>query len=457
MRTPVTLKTMIIFILLTASLVRVHANEETIKEFKKYESSFMETAGEGAPLSLRSPGRYPWYMEILGEDVLGWTPPRHTDQNQQEICDTKTSSCCRFRFYEEIKKMKSAPIRAQRIQDFLSRCENAVSGPFDFSLWNAYKTLGIRYDFKKNPRIQRVVLHLPGRIRLKALLALKEGEQKRPFVVIRGGVFSSVEDFMAERFLMVHFFEESPYNVLLVENITGPDFIHNNESYSIGGYEEGIQNIHIARWLQNPKEPIHSLVKSVHFAGISLGGNGVLFASILNELNKTPIQSFLLLCPVVNLEKTMRSRLSSESNSFFKIKFINFWGSLRLQELRQKTTRMKDAPTFHFLDQFVVDIEEQFKGGLSYEPSIQLPKDIEKNKNQFWQANDFEKYLQDIRTPILVYATKNDPLVPLALNFDRLNLPKVLFSRGTHCSFPANYDWDFVSHLLVDGILFEQK
>ena len=120
-------------------------------------------------------------------------------------------------------------------------------------------------------------------------------------MILRLGVFSNVEEFLPERFLLMQIFEQGLANVLVLENSTGADFIANNQRWTMGGYDEGLQNMQVVRMLRRSSAPLSQLISSVHLMGVSLGGHGVLFASLLNQYNGQPehqaIQSFTTFCP----------------------------------------------------------------------------------------------------------------------------------------------------------------
>lgn len=98
-------------------------------------------------------------------------------------------------------------------------------------------------------------------------------------------MFGTSEEFKPERFIFMMLFEQSPFNVLVLDNATGPDYLAMNSKPSIGGFSEGLQNMWIAKTLTDPTEPLSQIIESLHMVGMSLGGHGVLFSSLLNEFN----------------------------------------------------------------------------------------------------------------------------------------------------------------------------
>jgi hypothetical protein len=90
----------------------------------------------------------------------------------------------------------------------------------------------------------------------------------------------------------------------------------------------------IAKTLTDRAEPLSQIVGSLHMVGMSLGGHGVLFASLLNEFNlnddgQRRIESFFGFCPVVHLKTNIDHLLEA---GVFGLG-VEFWSRYRLQSL----------------------------------------------------------------------------------------------------------------------------
>jgi len=257
-------------------------------------------------------------------------------------------------------------------------------------------------------------------------------------------------------------FEQSPFNILVVENTSSSDFIANNPHLAFGGYDEGLQNIWIAKALADPEEPLHKLIDSVHIFGMSLGGHGALFASLLSESNPVqghaPIQSVIGMCPVVDLQSAMENVTGKGLMGFF----ADFWSQHRLKQLTTIYPALEKAPNSEFLQTAISEMAQAYQGGLSYTPDIHLPPGM-KNNLGFWGVNNYWKYYQHSSVPVLIFATKHDPIVPFASNSQLLmdkqikiesnNIKVVEFNQGVHCTLPVPYDWKVISSLLQSYIL----
>ncbi len=423
-----------------------NSQEEFLTHFQSRRIEFPDAHSTYAQVS---PGRYPRALLYLFETILSWKPTGERGL-YSENCDPS-----RWGQRLQDPRMNNVQLQGALVQKYLQECGSEIKTGSHSNLLNGLKMLTMTFQPQEHPFFHRVVFHLPGQIKLKGLLALKGDRKKRPFVVVRLGIFSSAEEFIAERYLLMQLFEQSAFNVLMIENMSSPDFIADNDHFAFGGYDEGIQNILIAKLLRDPQEELSSLVESLHFVGVSLGGHGVLYASLLNQLNGEPIESFIGLCPVVHLEPTMHHL----NEGGFVSQFVNFWAAQRLAGLRTKVSELQDASSFAFLPLTMEALTKNYHGGLSYINQVKLPEGIT-DTHYFWKQNEFWDFYHDVKAPVLIFATEQDPAVPFALNSKSLkkkNIKVVSFDEGVHCSLPVPYRWDMLSTLLQSYILSHTK
>ncbi|MGZ3768328.1 MAG: hypothetical protein ACXVCP_03635 [Bdellovibrio sp.] len=404
-----------------------------------------------------APGRYPEPLNFIFESLLSWVP-----QGKSKLM----SSPCSPEVWKErmldSRLVHSPQLQGALVQKYFQDCRGDIETGDNGYFYNLMKMMTMKYAPKDHPFLRRVVINLPGNVKLKGLLGLKGDFKRRPLVVIRLGIFSNVEDFKPERAWLMMLFEQSPFNVLLLENMTSSDFIADNSQFSFGGYDEGIQNILVAKLLNDPNEPLSRLVDSVHFFGISLGGHGVLFSSLLNKYNspkqQSLINSFTALCPVVDLKKTM-TKLTQEGT---KSAFVDLWSRQRLTGLDKKIPSLETYENFSFLSKAISEIARTYHGGLSYVSSVHLPPEMKDNEN-FWELNDFWKHYNNVEQPVLIYATEQDPAVPFEMNSQRLqnkdikvdskNIRVVELPQGVHCTLPVPYDWHTLTTLFQSYVL----
>lgn len=424
---------------------------------RQFQSSRILFPDENSPYAVKTAGQYSAPLRFLLQDVLSWSPSGEGRPLSSQ-CSTELWSAR----LQDARLRDSIQLQGALVQKYLKDCGKEIGTGRDSVLINLIKMMTIKYEPQEHPFLHRVVFSLPGNMKLKGLLGLKGDFKRRPLIVIRLGIFSNVEEFMAERAWLMMLFEQSPFNVLMLENMSGTDFVADNSRFAFGGYDEAIQNILIAQILKDPNEPLSRLIESLHLFGVSLGGHGVLYASLLNDLNSPkgqPLyQSFMGMCPVVNLEGNMKTATAGKPFSFL----VDLWSQKRLAGLAEKIPAVEDHESFGFLKKMVSEVVRTYHGGLSYVSSVKLPPGVEDGP-QFWQLNDFWKNYKNVKQPVLIFATHTDLLVPYALNaqllqnktmtIDSSNISVVDFAQGVHCTLPIPYDWKAVSSILQSYFL----
>lgn len=442
---------------LTPSAFAAKATNPQQAFLEQFASSRLTFPPADSPYFATNPGRYPSWMLWTLTSALGWTP-----SGQGHSFADKCSPALWSQRLQDPRISSSVQLQGALVQKYMQQCEQEITtGPESTSL-NSLRMMSMKYEPQTHPFLRRVVLDLPGHIKLKGLLGLKGDLKKRPFVILRLGVFSNVEEFLPERAWVMMLFEQSPFNILVVENTSSSDFIADNSHLAFGGYDEGLQNILIAKMLADPQEPLHRLIDSVHIFGMSLGGHGALFASLLSDLNSAPghplIQSVIGMCPVVDLQSAMENVTGKGILGFF----ADFWSQHRLKQLNKVYPAVEKASSGAFLQTVISEMAQSYQGGLSYTPDIHLPAGL-KNDAGFWAVNNYWKYYKQSSVPVLIFATKNDPIVPFASNSQLLmekqikiesnNIKVVAFDQGVHCTLPIPYDWKAISSLLQAYVL----
>lgn len=424
---------------------------------EQFASSRISFPGENSPYLDGSSGRYPEPLNFVLSSIISWIP---TGQPRP------LSEPCRPEVWggrlQDPRVTGSAQLQGALVQKYFQDCRAELETGDNGFFVNVRKMMTMKYDPQGHPFLRRVLINLPGNVKLKGLLGLKGDAKRRPLVIVRLGIFSNVEDFKPERAWLMMLFEQSPFNVLLLENMSSGDFVANNSRFSFGGYDEGIQNLHVARLLTDSVEPLSQLVDSVHIFGVSLGGHGVLYSSLLNKYNSSRgrplINSFMAMCPVVNLKPTMEALTLGGVKSAF----VDLWGRQRLKGLEEKIPTLVTYDSFSFLSKAVSEVARTYKGGLSYVSSVKLPPGME-DSSHFWKVNDFWRFYDNVKEPVLIYATEQDPAVPYSLNaqtlvskelkVDSKNIRVVELPQGIHCTLPISYDWSALATLFQSYIL----
>ena len=448
---------LILFCVCAGTHAGATASDDFIQSFQTTQILFPSSESDFLAVN---PGRYPSWIMSLFQKFLLWKP-----RGQKGVY---AQGCRPEDLYQAMMLQKQAKAQAQVIEDHKNRCASSMDQEGRWGPLNTWKMMSMEFDVHHHALIHHVVFKLPGGTKLKGLLALKGDLKKRPFVIVRLGVFSNVEEFLPERFLLMQLFEQGLANVLVLENTTGADFIANNQRWAIGGYDEGLQNMQVVRLLKNSSSPFSKLISSIHLVGVSLGGHGVLYASLLNEYNHHPIQSFTAFCPVVRLKET----LENISAPGITGTAVDYWASMRLEGLQKKIPDLADYSWVDtlklrpiFLPRAVrslIDLYPQFP---SARGSIQVPPAQDKIKG-FWELNYFWPSYRHVESSVLVMATVHDHLVGVDNNFNWLrenskswdsNLGQVLFEKGYHCTMPVSYDWSTIASMMNARIMSQDK
>lgn len=420
-----------------------------------FQSSRVQFPSDPSEFTAVNPGRYPPNLIWLFQEALRWKP---LGKKADYIEGCKPED-----LYQAVVKNRAANDQAVVIERHKKKCGKSFQNGSTWSWLNSLRIMGMELKFHEHPYMKRVVLNLPDGTRVKGLLALKGDLKTRPFVVIRLGIYSNVEEFLPERYLLTQMYEQGLANILVLENMSSADFIANNKHATMGGYEEGLQNIRVAQILRDKKEPLSKLISSLHFVGVSFGGHGILFASLLNDLNRSPIQSFMGICPVVNLKDSFSSLVRPNIMGVG----ADFWSSLRLEGLKKKDPILADyefVDVFKlrpvFLPRMIKFLEEEFEKNPPDTSGIILPAKF-LNKT-LWQANDFWAHYRNVKSPVLVFGTVSDAMVSPADNIFWLdskardwksNMGVVIFEEGFHCTLPIAYDWASTASLFNARIM----
>ncbi len=393
--------------------------------------------------------KYPWYAEWLHSDLLKWDPTGVWSANISSQCDP-------YRWQQNLLSSSVPNVSALSVIDYFNKCESQLKTGHNSSGENIIEPMTLQLHPQSYPFARHVIFHLPKNVELRGLLALKPDFKKRPLVIFRAGIFANTQEFYPERSLFMQMFEQSPFNLLLLESLSGVEFAQHNSSVSLGGFDEGLQNFLIAQQLQKSSEPLSKYISNVHLLAISMGGHGLMFATLLNQWNggKT-ISSAMAFCPLLQFQETFDYHRSQGVS----IEVMNLWATKRVREFGDKLSSVRE-------DSFIQDILTALERQRT-EPLIGWPKSIRiapemssylqkaskvsAGDSFFWRANRFWQWYNQVQTPVLIFATYQDPVVPWFVNTGRVvdgrlnlsssNVHVYNFNEGYHCSLTAPYDW----------------
>lgn len=425
-----------------ASSQQIPLDKSWVKSLETAELQFPAPDSEWAAAT---PGRHPAPVHWFLNRILKWDP--------QDQDPSPRGDCALPQFVNQLSNATSPKEKTQIYKQYHNNCEDQYVTGSLLAQWQAFRLFSMSYNIDEHPFLNRVVLHLPDGKKLKGMLAIKDGK-KRPLVILRMGITGNVEEAFAERFFYYQLFERSLFNFLMVENMTSSDFIHNNKTLEFAGIAESYQNFWIARTLRDPKQPISKLIESLHLVGLSLGGQGVLTAAWLAPFQKNPeiFQSFLALCPLVNLRPTF--------NFLFKEGIaglpLELWAHSRFTEV--KDFRPELFQEFFGLPHRVLKtVSENYKKPDAKIFGVVEPEFIAK-ENDFFNLHQLSTWDPAIRRPVWVWVTEKDAIVPYEINTYTLkDVYPVVINVGNHCSFPAAWDGRMTQAMFRGHILGATK
>lgn len=408
---------------------------------KAYQTRSIQFISPGSDYAAATPGRHPQWAGYLLNRFLAWQP---LDLNPRPV-----GECEIFKLREAIRRAPDLPIRTRIIEKYQSQCRAVLTEGPQNPLEQALKIFSMKYNVDENPFLHRVVFQLPDGQKLKGVLALKD-TKRRPLVVVRAGITGNVEEAYAERFFFYQLFERGLFNVLLVENMTGADYIHFNKTLNFGGLAESYQNIWLAQTLKSSSQPLSRFVQSVHLIGLSLGGQGVLTSAWLAryQTDRKIFSSYMALCPLVNTVDTF--------DHLFKKSFLRFplelWARSRFSEFESFRPELFKG-FFGFPERLLKAVAQDYKRPPASYLGVKEPWFIQRQTN-FYSLHQLSKWDPTLMDPVWVWVTNQDAVVPVKLNTDQLQLvTPVRIAEGNHCSFPVVWDNRVLSSILQGFIL----
>lgn len=347
--------------------------------------------------------------------------------------------------------------------NYIRHCEKAERLSAKSLFTQSREMLTLNYPLLKSHLGRTVQFKLKGGITVRGHLLLK-GNVKRPLVILRTGIFSSLGSAVAERFIPMSLFDEGPFHLLILPSMTGTDFIQDNSEFAYGGFEEGIETLEVLRLIRNKQQPINDLFADFYTVGISMGGHSIMWTNLLASRSKDlSITRSLLYCPLTNLADT--DKLNRDR--FLKTQFIDWWANKRLKPLGEKfgsiiseedkTSRFAYKNLFNY---FQAKYAEPLVG---WPPEFER-EDIPSNPTFNTLNNYLQWWKHKLTVETLVLYTPMDPAVPAVANSQALkagyanqneNLQIVEMPQGIHCSLPTTYNWSFISGTLRN--FFQEK
>jgi hypothetical protein len=372
-------------------------------------------------------------LETLG---LTWEP--HLTMEPE--ADPSEDNCTAAHFRQELVAEKDPAIA---IKNLWQNCEPQWRENSFNVVTHSERILRTAFEPTQHPSARLIEWQLENNIKVPGLLFLK-GPIRRPLVIIRTGIFSSLKTAVAERFLVMQLFEEGPYHLLLLPSTSGGDYIERNHRLHFGGFDEGLQTARILDLLAEKKEPLNRYISKIHLVGISLGGHGLWLTHFLQDSKNPLLDRTLLLCPAVDLQATA----ASQKDSFLAETFVKGWFSFRLAPFKDALQVPNQESISEFLERSFSDYQN---------PSIPWKSDkipLPIAAHPYWVWNDFWSFMPTYYnfSKTFVAWTAVDPVVPADINArslrERQQAPEsalLEWPRGFHCSLPSAYQWSMIS------------
>lgn len=325
----------------------------------------------------------------------------------------------------------------------------------------------VAYNLAENPRLKKYNHKLSDGTSIDTLIGLKDSQIKRPWVILKCGVFCDIYKSTASLSFLINLFDQSPFNIILLSNHTGKQYIQSNASLTIGGYYESYDYFEIARWLRSDS-PYKDTIDSVHVVGFSLGGLASLGVSYLNShfishYGQNLINSSTTICPVVNLEPTLDDLFSNSLKG-------NFYATLTWKKLREVAPVLDKAadylnrkfpPSAEKFPEMLANISLRYgKQWEATNPPGRTAPALE-TLNDFYKANNFSSYSSEPNIPTFVWASMDDSVVNYNLNAKTLlSSPRLTSSmgvlsleNGSHCGFDTAYGYTITTAVLQSFII----
>ncbi len=406
-----------------------------------YQKSSIQFVSKGSDYAAATPGRHPEWLQMLMSQYLSYQPT--------DLTPTPTGECELFKLREAIRLAADPKVRTRIVEQYQIKCPSLFNAGPSNHFKQTLKMFTMNYDVDVNPFFHRVIFSLPDGQKLKGVFAIKDNKA-RPMVIVRAGITGNVEEAFAERFFFYQLFERGLFNVLLVENMTSTDYIHNNRSLNFGGIAEAYQNIWLAQILRSHRQPISRIVQSVHLMGLSLGGQGVLTSAWLARYQANPrlFSSYLTMCPLVNTMDTF-DHLTKKSLIRFP---MEFWARSRFVEFKKWRPDLFKG-YFGLPNKLLSAVSQNYRKPSASLLGVREPWFIQK-QTDFASLHQLSKWDPTLRDPVWVWVTNEDDIVPASLNTDQLQFVGPLrIYQGTHCSFPVVWDNRMLSTILTGHIL----
>ncbi|XGC81576.1 hypothetical protein ACES2L_03665 [Bdellovibrio bacteriovorus] len=347
----------------------------------------------------------------------------------------------------------------QAARRYFEKCSRELTTGSWLGLPGLLKFSKFQYPFFSHPQVREFTVKLPSGVRVPGILALKQDPRPRPLVIVKCGVFCSAAQGPSLRSYLMHLFDQSPFNVLLLANQTGMDYIYLNKMVTMGGWSEGYEGLEVGKWMLTKWEH-KDRISSVHFMGISLGGNAAVMGAAFNdkyllENGKKVFNSVTAICPVVSLKPTLDNLYGGQIVG-------RVFAKMTKEHFSEARNYIKDVP------EMLTDDKIPSRSGLAdfigelNSASLQR-RGITSTPQSYFKSNNFWNWKEEVKTPLMVWASKDDMVVNNRINaqvieqndfYEKSPWVGVLnLKYGNHCGFSSAYGFHASAAVLRTFVL----
>ncbi len=393
-----------------------------------------------------------FYEELVKESGVELTDQPSVRGLFEEVPDglsTKEMSpvCDPRRFEDSVVGRKlTTKEYLKQAKNYFSKCSGELTQKSWKGILGLLKFSKYEYWFMSHPQIREFTVKLSDGTRVPGILALKQDPRPRPLVIVKCGVFCAVGPTASLKSYMMHLFDQSPFNVLLLANQTGMDYIAMNKRVTLGGWAEGYEVLEVGKWMMEKWEH-KDRISSLHLMGISLGGNAAVMGAAFNDKYLLPsgrkvFSSVTAICPVISLRPSLDKLYGGQivGRAFSKMTKDHF---------KEARNYIQDVPDL-ITNELIPSSRHEMADYIGKVASTSLQRrGIASVPSSFFKSNNFWNWKEEVKTPLMVWASKDDMVVNNAINaqvmeYDDVyekspNVGVLNLKYGNHCAFASAY------------------